>query len=161
MTPTLTKIILIPAVATVFAAGLPRIVEHALTLKRDHDYQAIQKPSQTFTGTLTWYGIWKTRGVKYDGQGTASGVIFRQNRVTFAAPVETRNGRAVRLKDGRYKPVVPFGTLIRVSVGKRSVTGTVTDTCIGGTWDTSEAGMKGLGFKSPMQKVRGVKVEVL
>lgn len=155
-----------PLFVLAFVAGAaPSVATNYLDLKFAHDFPESQtqpkRPGTTYQGTVTWYGIWKTKGVRYDGQETASGVIFRQNKITFAAPVEMRNGKAARMKDGRYKPIVPFGTLIKVAVNGKAIQGPVTDTCIGGTWDTSAAGMKGLGFSNPQQKLPGAIVEVV
>lgn len=155
-----------PLFVLAFVAGAtPSVVTNALDMKFAHDFPEDPKPKRpgtTYRGFVTWYGIWKNEAerIPYEGQRCASGVIFRQGKITFAAPVEMRNGKPVYMKDRRYKPIVPFGTVIKVSANGKTITGPVTDTCIGGTWDTSTAGMKGLGFKSPQQKAECV-VEVV
>ncbi len=111
---------------------------------------------------ITTYGRLPKSKRTYQGRGMAGGGKFDDSGWTCAAPVaRDAAGRALRLPDGRYKPCVPFGTLVCLSYGKRWVSVVrVTDTCIGGTWDTTRAVMTKLLGRYEDTKLRG-SVEIL
>ncbi len=110
---------------------------------------------------ITTYGK-RPSGKPYQGGKMAGGGSYDDNGWTCAAPVaRDAKGRALRLPDGRYRPCVPFGTLVCLSYGKRWVNVVrVTDTCIGGTWDTTRAVMTALLGRYEDTKLRG-SVEIL
>lgn len=110
-----------------------------------------------YRGSVTWYGLKKPSGKPYDGSPMNGGGVFRQtNAAIVAVPVRGKT------KGGRYLPILPYGTRLRITIPSgKSIEVIVSDTCPGGTWDLSAAGMKALGFKNPNQKIRNARIEVM
>lgn len=100
------------------------------------------------------FGPWQrvkitTYGPGYHGKLTNSGERFSDHKLTAAAPVKGKT------KAGRHIPSIPFGTLIEVRYGARSVVVKINDTCIGGTLDLSRAAMTELLGRYEETTVRG------
>lgn len=72
----------------------------------------------------------------YDGRGTASGQKFSQSKLTCAVQVFKKNGKWV--------PRFPFGTILEVRYGKKSVKVRVNDTFFMDRLDLSRAAMRAL-----------------
>lgn len=79
------------------------------------------------TVTITTYAM------KYHGRRTANGEVYSKHKLSVAVPLIRKNGRS--------KPVIPFGSTIRLSYKGRSVDVRVNDVCPAGTYDLSSAAM--------------------
>lgn len=103
-----------------------------------------------YRGTVTWYGP------GYEGKGMNGPGIYRDSNPSIVAvPVKGKKGK-------RDLPILPYGTRLRITIPNgKSIEVIVSDTCPGGTWDLSAAGMKALGFKNPNQKIRNARIEVM
>lgn len=110
-------------------------------------------PNPWRAGSITTYGP------GYHGKRTATGERYDDRGWTVAAPVaRDANGKPKRLQDGRYEPLVPFGSRIDLEWRGRQIRGLkVNDTCIGGTWDVTAKAMAQIYGRYEDTKLRGAR----
>lgn len=83
----------------------------------------------------------------YEGRRTANGETYRSKVMSVAVPQHKVNGR--------WRPVIPFGTTITLKYKGRSINVHVNDICPAGTYDLSSAAMSRLLGHYVSTKVHG------
>ena len=149
------------AIGFAFAYGLGTIALRAYSAETDMMYPEpeLVSPAAVKLIAMTMpdpepVNPWKrvkitTYGPGYHGKTTNSGERFDDRKLTAAAPVKGKT------KGGRHIPSIPFGTMVEVRYGARSVIVKINDTCIGGTLDLSRAAMTELLGRYEETTVRG------